>query len=39
MPIANGRRRRRRKEIADMDLFLDEFDQKILKKMPFLESY
>jgi len=39
MPIANGRRRRRRKEIADMDLFVDEFDQKILKKMPFLESY
>eukprot|EP00092_Neocalanus_flemingeri_P035269 GFUD01038374.1.p1 GENE.GFUD01038374.1~~GFUD01038374.1.p1 ORF type:complete len:311 (-),score=78.94 GFUD01038374.1:64-996(-) len=38
LPVTNGRRRRR-KEISEMDLFVDKFDQKILKKMPFLESY
>jgi len=38
MPVMNGKRRRR-KEIEEMDLFVDEFDQKILKKMPFLKSY
>jgi len=38
MPNTDGKRRRR-KEIEGMDLFVDGFDQKILKKMPFLGSY
>jgi len=38
MPTMTGRRRRR-KEIDNLDLFVDEFDQKILKKMPFLKFY
>jgi len=38
MPNTGGRRRRR-KDIEGMDLFVDGFDQKILKKMPFLGSY
>jgi len=38
MPETNGRRRRRR-EIEEMDLYVDDFDQKILKKMPFLKFY
>jgi len=38
MPKTDGKRRRR-KEIEGMDLFVDGFDQKILKKMPFLGSY
>jgi len=38
MPITNGRRRSR-KEIEEMDLYVDDFDQKILKKMPFLKFY
>merc|ERR1712025_70240 len=39
MPNINEGKRRRRKEIEGMDLFVDSFDQKILKKMPFLKSY
>jgi len=38
MPTATGRRKQR-KEIEEMDLFVDEFDEKILKKMPFLKFY
>lgn len=38
MPTARGRRRQR-KEIEELDLFVDEFDEKILKKMPFLKFY
>jgi len=38
MPETNGRRRRRR-EMEEMDLYVDDFDQKILKKMPFLKFY
>jgi len=38
MPNTGGRRRRR-KDIEGMDLFVDGFDQKMLKKMPFLGSY
>lgn len=38
MPTMTGRRRRR-KEIDNLDLLVDEFDQKILKKMPFLKFY
>jgi len=38
MPEMKGRRRRR-KEISEMDLYVDNFDQKIMKKMPFLKSY
>jgi len=38
MPTATGRRRQRR-EIEELDLFVDEFDEKILKKMPFLKFY
>jgi len=38
MPTMTGRRRRR-KEIENLNLFVDEFDQKILKKMPFLKFY
>ena len=38
MPNTGGRRKRR-KDIEGMDLFVDGFDQKILKKMPFLGSY
>jgi len=38
MPTAGGKRKRR-KDIEGMDLFVDGFDQKILKKMPFLGSY
>jgi len=38
MPNTGGKRRRR-KDIEGMDLFVDGFDQKILKKMPFLGSY
>jgi len=36
IPTATGRRKQR-KEIEEMDLFVDEFDEKILKKMPFLK--
>jgi len=32
-------RRRRRQDWDDMDLYVDDFDQKILKKMPFLKFY
>merc|ERR1712142_778931 len=39
MPNINEGKRRRRKGIEGMDLFVDSFDQKILKKMPFLKSY
>jgi hypothetical protein len=38
MPEMKGRRRRR-KEIDEMDLYVDNFDQKIMKKMPFLKFY
>merc|ERR1711915_1130479 len=38
MPDTQGKRRRR-KEIDEMDLYVDNFDQKILKKMPFLKFY
>jgi len=38
MPETTGRRRRR-KEIEEMDLYVDNFDQKIIKKMPFLKFY
>ena len=38
MPNTGGKRRRR-KDIEGMDLFVDGFDQKMLKKMPFLGSY
>jgi len=38
MPSTGGKMRRR-KDIEGMDLFVDNFDQKILKKMPFLKSY
>jgi hypothetical protein len=38
MPEMKGRRRRR-KEIEEMDLYVDNFDQKIMKKMPFLKFY
>jgi len=31
------RGRRRRKEVGELGLFVDKFDEKILKKMPFLE--
>jgi len=32
---SNQRKRRRRKEAADLDLFVDDFDQKIIQKLPF----
>merc|ERR1711892_1527608 len=38
MPETKGRRRRR-KEFEEMDLYVDKFDQKIMKKMPFLKFY
>jgi len=38
MPETKGRRRRR-KEFEEMDLYVDNFDQKIMKKMPFLKFY
>merc|ERR1712106_948983 len=38
MPETKGRRRRR-KEYEEMDLYVDKFDQKIMKKMPFLKFY
>jgi len=41
-PLTPGRQRRRRRgdlEDPDMDLFVDDFDQKIMKKMPFLKFY
>ena len=38
MPETTGKRRRR-KEIEEMDLYVDNFDQKIIKKMPFLKFY
>merc|ERR1712179_708396 len=38
MPETTGRKRRR-KEIEEMDLYVDNFDQKIIKKMPFLKFY
>jgi len=37
-PINNGRRRRR-KQADDLDLYVDDFDQKMLKKLPFFKSY
>merc|ERR1712037_1061282 len=37
LPVTSGGRRRR--EWDDDDLYVDDFDQKILKKMPFLKFY
>merc|ERR1712156_1155475 len=37
LPATSGGRRRR--EWEEDDLFVDDFDQKILKKMPFLKFY
>merc|ERR1712112_448150 len=37
LPVTTGGRRRR--EWDDDDLYVDDFDQKILKKMPFLKFY
>ena len=34
--VGGGRRRR---EMEDMDLYVDTFDKKIAKKMPFLNFY
>jgi hypothetical protein len=38
MPEMKGRRRKR-KELEVMDLNVDNFDQKIMKKIPFLKFY